>query len=85
MVADIKIISAIAINFVESSVDPKKVPESGAPKKLACWADIKYSPFSNPCGRFWLMPFKTVKRAKNIGAWARIGKQEAKGFVLCSL
>ena len=80
-----KIINAIAINFVESSLDPKKVPESGAPKKLACWAEIKYSPLSNPCGRFWLMPFRTVNSAKKIGAWARIGKQDAKGFVLCSL
>ena len=83
--ADIKIIKKIAISFVPLSDDPKNVPDNGAPKKLAFWAVTKYSPYNKPCALFWLIPFNTVKRAKNIGAWARIGKQEASGFVLCSL
>jgi hypothetical protein len=82
VVADMKIIKTIEIIFVMPSELPKKVPDSGAPKKLACWAEIKYSPFNKPCGRFWLIPFRTVNRAKKIGAWAKIGKQDAKGFVL---
>ena len=84
VVADIKIIKTIAIALVENSLDPRNVPESGAPKKLASRAEIKYSPFNKPRGWFWLMLFNTQNSAKNIGAWARIGKQEAKGFVLCS-
>ena len=35
VVADIKIIKITVTNFVVASLDPKNVPESGAPKKLA--------------------------------------------------
>ena len=41
VVADIKTIKKIAIAFVAVSVEPRKVEESGAPKKLASLADIK--------------------------------------------
>jgi len=41
VVADIKTIKKIAIAFVAVSVEPRKVEERGAPKKLASLADIK--------------------------------------------
>ena len=42
---------------------------------------------NTPCftGGFFPIPLSTVKSAKKIGACAKIGKQEASGFVLCSL
>ena len=40
-VSDIKTIKKIAIAFVAVSVEPRKVEERGAPKKLASLADIR--------------------------------------------
>ena len=72
---------------------PKNVSEIFAPKNFACAALSRYSPLrkpraigaGTPSGVFAAIPLSTVKRAKKIGAWARIGKHEANGFVLCSL
>ena len=63
----------------------KKVFERFAPKNFASCAEISKSPFRTPWGTSLAIPFRTVNSAKKIGAWARIGKHEAKGFVLCSL
>ena len=72
---------------------PRNVSEIFAPKNSACAALSRYLPFKNPraigaatpSGVFAAIPLSTVKSAKKIGAWARIGKHEANGLVLCSL
>ena len=66
---------------------PRNVSEIGAPKNFACAALTTSACVKTPCltGGFFPIPLSTVKSAKKIGACAKIGKQEARGFVLCSL
>ena len=86
VVADIKTISAMVTSFVCPLVpELKNVLERLAPKNSAFCAAFNRSPLKNPCGTSRAIPFNTVNRAKNIGAWARIGKHDARGLVLCYL
>ncbi|CAB4715968.1 unannotated protein [freshwater metagenome] len=87
VVSDINEIKITVTIFTVVIFVPRNVSEIGAPKNFALAALTTSAWVNTPCliGGVFPIPFRTVNSEKNIGAWARIGKHEASGFVLCSL
>src|SRR4051812_38513995 len=84
--ADIRTIRTTVRIFVDVRSELRNDAEIGEPKSVALSACSRSSFVSGPIEKpsFWML-FNTRKRAKKIGAWSRIGRHEANGFVPVSL
>src|SRR5690349_14985300 len=84
--ADIRMIKMTVRIFVDIRFEPRNDSEMGDPNRVA-WSACWRSSFVNgPIEKSGLgMPLSTRNRAKKIGAWSRIGRQDANGLVPVSL